>query len=52
MTYIQYPPETFVTIAATGERGEAFEQTLGFITVFMEGEDHSRVYQLEEVIFE
>ena len=48
--YVIYPPRTFVKIKETGKVGEAFESSLGFISVFND-KDKCRYYKLEDVEF-
>lgn len=40
-----------VKIKSTGEVGEVFETALGFISIFIEGEDKCRYYKIDEVEF-
>jgi len=49
MEYKKYPSNTKVKIKSTGEVGEAFESTLGFISIFIE--DKCQYYKIDEVEF-
>lgn len=49
MEYKKYSPNTKVKIKSTGEVGEAFESTLGFISVFIE--DKCDYFRIDEVEF-
>ena len=49
--YKEYPSDTMVRIKETGELGEAFESSLGYISVFIEGEDDCRFFKIEDVEF-
>jgi hypothetical protein len=47
--YKSYPINTMVRIKETGETGEAFESFMGFITLFVDGEQS--MLSLDEVEF-
>jgi len=48
-TFKQYPENTRIKIIATGEKGEANESVLGFISVFLDGEKKEKIYPIEKV---
>jgi len=47
--YKKYPLNTMVRIIETGEVGEAFESSLGYISVFIE--EKCRFFKIEEIEF-
>ena len=49
--YVNYPQNTMVQIIETGEKAEAFESALGYISVFIDGIDKAVILKLDEVIF-
>lgn len=49
--YKQYKPDTRVKVKSTEEYGDAFESTLGFISVFIDGHDKCQYYKLDNIEF-
>lgn len=49
--YVNYHPGTLVVIKSTNEKGEAFESALGYISVFINGENKCQIFELSDVIF-
>ena len=45
--YKSYDPGTMVIIKATGETGEAFESTMGFISVWVGDNRHPQIFDIE-----
>ena len=49
--YTDYPLHTRVKIKSTSETGDAFESMLNTISVFIDGEDECRYFDLKDVEF-
>lgn len=47
--YTSYSSEDRVRIKSTNEYGEAFESALGYISVFIDGEDVCRYFDIDDI---
>jgi len=50
--YHSYGIEDRVRIKSTNEYGDAFESAMGYISVFIDGEDGCRYFDIDDVEFQ
>ena len=48
-SFKSYPLGTKIEVIATGEKGEANESVLGFISVFLDSEKKEKIYPINEI---
>lgn len=47
--YISYDLDVRVRIKSTNEYGDAFESALGYMSVFIDGEDGCRMFEIDDI---
>ena len=50
-SFKSYPLNTKIEVIATGQKGDANESVLGFISIFLDGEKREKIYPINEIRF-
>lgn len=50
-SYTNYPVGTRIKVKESGIKGDAFESALGYVAVFLDGEEKVKILKLNQVEF-